>query len=125
MRPSMIVTLPVTALPEEFTAGYVVLGVVDGLAYVHLAPYAEPQEVYFRDGALSAEPNGGQAGVLETPRPAFAEGADVFYDPAPAAFRWDVFAEAHPALAESPGLDAEGAPLPAPLMPHQWSGDFV
>jgi len=122
MRPSMIVTLPVTALPEEPTAGYVVLGVVDGLAYVHLAPYAEPQEVYFRDGALSAEPNGGQAGVLETPRPAFAEGAEVFYDPAPDAFRWDVFAAAHPDLTTEQ-TSWLGEARPPKLMAHQWMGE--
>jgi hypothetical protein len=110
MHSSRIVTIAPDALTEE--AGFVLLGVIDGLAYVHLAPWHEPQTVVFPNGDLTnPQPSGeGLSGVIESPLPSWATSAVVVYDPSPAPFRWDAFAAAEPDLAAS-------------LMPHQWAGE--
>jgi hypothetical protein len=98
MHPSMIVTIDAEALTEE--SGYVLLGTIDGLAYVHLAPYTDPSS-----------------------RASWIEAASVLYDPSPDPFRWAEFAAAHPDLGASLGNDVDGNPLPSALMPHQWAGE--
>lgn len=112
MRSSSIVRIAPDALTDE--SGYVRLGTVDGWAYVHLAPWREPQEVTATWGATL---------IAESVRPSFADAAEVVYDPTPAPFRWADFAAAHPDLAASPGEDEDGNPLPPALMPHCWAGE--
>jgi hypothetical protein len=110
MRSSRIVTIAPDALTEP--SGFVVLGTIDELAYVHLAPWQEPRAIVFPNGDLTnpqAEGEGMQA-VVESPLPSWVEDAEVVYDPTPAPFRWDEFAAAHPALADT-------------LTPHQWAGE--
>lgn len=110
MRASYIATIAPDALTDE--PGYVLLGTIDGLAYVHFAPYHEPQTIVFPNGDLTnPQPEGeGMVGVVEVPRPSFAEDAVVVFDPTPAPFRWADFEAAHPDLA-------------AGLSPHQWAGE--
>lgn len=110
MRSSRIVSIAPDALTEA--SGFVVLGTIDGLAYVHLAPWQEPQTIVFPNGDLTnpqAEGEGMQA-VVESPLQSWVEDAEVVYDPTPAPFRWEAFAAAEPDLA-------------AVLMPHQWAGE--
>lgn len=95
MPSSRIVTIAPDAVPEE--AGFVVLGTIDGVAYLHVAP----------------QPND----------PSWMADAEVLYDPTPEPFRWADFADEFPELATSPGEDEDGAPLPSLLIPHQWSGE--
>lgn len=110
MRSSHIVSIA----PDNIDggSGYVLLGEVDGLAYVHLAPWQEPRTVVFPNGDLTnPQPDGeGMQAVFESPRPSFYADATIVYDPTPAPFVWAEFAVAHPDLAAS-------------LMPHQWAGE--
>ena len=123
MRSSYIATIAPDKLTEE--SGYILLGVIDDLAYVHFAPWREPQTVVFPNGDLTnPQPDGdGMQAVTESPHPSFADEADVLYDPTPEPFQWEDFAAEFPELAESPGEDEDGNPLPSPLMPHQWAGE--
>jgi hypothetical protein len=118
MHPSRIATIPADAVTEE--SGYVVLGTIDGLAYVHLAPFYDPVRVFFPNGDLTRprvlgpdEPDPDAEGMLavqESVRPSWAADAVPVFDPSPNPFRWDDFAAAHPDLA-------------ATLTPHQWAGE--
>ena len=118
MNPSRIVTIDAEALTEE--SGYVLLGIIDGLAYVHLAPYTDPVRVFFPNGDLTRprvlgpdEPDPDAEGTLavqESVRPSWADAATILYNPSPDPFRWDVFAAAFPDLADT-------------LTPHQWAGE--
>lgn len=131
MASSHIVTLSPDALTDE--SGGVLLGIVDGLAYVHIGPLADPVRVFFPNGDLTRpqvlapnEPDPeapGMIAIQETPRPSYLANADVLYDPTPAPFRWAEFADAFPALATSLGDDPDGTPLPPVLTPHQWAGE--
>jgi hypothetical protein len=123
MPSSCIATVDPSVLDEQ--AGYVLLGIVNNIAYVHLTPYCEPQTVVFPNGDLTnPQPEGdGMQGIVECPRPSWAADAVILYDPTPDPFRWTAFAAAHPELADSPGDDPHGNPLPPPLMPHQWAGE--
>jgi hypothetical protein len=95
MPSSRIVTIAPKDVPDQ--AGFVLLGTIDGVAYLHVAP--QPDD------------------------PSWMADAEVLYDPTPDPFRWDDFAEEFPELAASPGTDAEGAPLPPVLMVHSWLGE--
>lgn len=110
MRSSHIVAIDPAQVHGE--SGYVLLGEINGLAYVHLAPWQEPQAIVFPNGDLTnPQPSGdGMQAVIESPRPAWADEAEVVYDPTPAPFVWAEFAAAHPELA-------------AQLTPHQWAGE--
>jgi hypothetical protein len=110
MHSSRIVTIAPDALTEE--SGYVLLGTIDGEAYVHLAPWHEPQTIVFPHGDLTdPQPEGeGMQGVVESPLPSWASEAVTLYDPTPLPFRWDEFAALHPEVASV-------------LMPHQWAGE--
>lgn len=123
MRSSYIATSTPDSLAEE--SGYVMLGTVDGLAYVHFAPETEAQQIVFPNGDLTNPQLDGEGmvGIFERSRPSFEADAKVLYDPTPEPFRWDNFADAFPALAKSPVENADGQPLPSPLMPHQWAGE--
>ena len=131
MHASIIATIDPEAITEG--SGYVHLGTIDGLAYVHLAPYADPVRVFFPNGDLTRpqvlgpdEPDPTAEGIIaiaETPRPAWAVDAVTIYDSTPEPFRWAEFADAHPELGASPGNDVDGNPLPSALMPHQWAGE--
>lgn len=98
MQSSIIVTIDAEALTEE--SGCVLLGIIDGLAYVHIAPYIDPSS-----------------------RPSWIEDASVLYDSSPDPFRWAEFATEYPDLGASLGNDVDGNPLPSALMPHQWAGE--
>jgi hypothetical protein len=123
MRSSYIATIAPDSLTNE--SGYVLLGTIDGLAYVHFSATRAPQTVVFRNGDLTnPQPDGeGMVGVFEFPRPSFEAQAEVLFDPTPLPFHWADFAAEFPELAESPGDDEDGNPLPSPLMPHQWAGE--
>lgn len=114
MRSSYIATVDPAVIPDEPTNGYVLLGIVDGLAYVHFAPWHEPQQVTAPWGATL---------IAEMVRPEWADDATIFYDPQPAPFRWADFAAQYPHLAASPGLDEDGEPLRPALMSHAWAGE--
>lgn len=110
MQSSYIASIAPDKLTDE--SGYVTLGTIDGLVYVHFAPWVEPQPVVFPNGDLTnPQPDGeGMQAVFESPRPSFYADATIVYDPTPAPFVWAEFAVAHPDLAAS-------------LMPHQWAGE--
>lgn len=110
MHSSRIVTIAPDALNEE--PGYVLLGIIDGVAYVHLCPWEEPRTIVFPNGDLTnPQPEGeGMQGVVESPLPSWVAASESFYDPMPEPFRWDAFAAMHPDVASV-------------LMPHCWAGE--
>ena len=110
MRSSHIVSIAPSKI--DGGSGYVILGEVNGLAYVHLAPWQEPQTIVFPNGDLTnpQTEGDGMVAVIESPRPTWADEATVVYDPTPAPFVWAEFSDVHPALS-------------AKLTPHQWAGE--
>lgn len=122
--PSKILTVsPEYITGTDSIAGAVPLGIIDGLAYVHVAPEAAPVRLVHTGGNLIDAANyrevaKGEAlpedaiAMVVGEQPPFPWGDDytLIYDPSPAPFAWDVFTEAMPELAEQ-------------LMPHQWAGE--
>lgn len=110
MRSSHIVSIAPDKIDDG--AGYVLLGTIGPLAYVHLAPWQEPRTVVFPNGDLTnpQTEGDGMSATIESPRPPWADEATVVYDPTPAPFRWEHFAAAHPTIA-------------AKLTSHQWAGE--
>jgi hypothetical protein len=123
MPSSRIVTIAESRVIDGVGNGAVLLGVVDGLAYVHLAPRAEARRfvngriengAFVYDAELAADAVVPADAVLTVAEPApvgdWVADAVPYYDPSPVPFKWAVFAEAEPELAEQ-------------LMPHQWAGE--
>jgi hypothetical protein len=126
MRPSRIIAVDPKYLTEHTPNGWVCLGQVDGLAYIHEAPQRKERIFLYKgDGnmvdvasyvEIESRDQAGPDDVLmivgETGIPPWAtdEGLRVIHDSAPDAFTWEAFEKAQPDLA-------------AVLTPHQWSGE--
>jgi hypothetical protein len=137
MRPSYIIaTKPEYITGTDSVTGAVLLGVIGGVAYAHIAPYDEPVRLLHTGGNLIEQDNYRPLAdgedvpedavvMVVGEQPPFPWGDDytLVYDPSPEPFTWDAFALAHPELGASPGTDADGNPLPPPLMPHMWAGE--
>jgi hypothetical protein len=124
MRPSYVITVDPSFIDgTDAVSGAVLLGVIDELAYVHVAPNDPPRRffgaqleggalVYERELAEGEEAPEGATVLVVGEQPPFPWGEEytVVYDPSPEPFQWDAFAAAEPALAEQ-------------LMPNQWFGE--
>jgi hypothetical protein len=110
MRSSHIVSIAPAKI--DGGSGFVILGEIAGLAYVHFAPWQEPRTVVFPHGDLTnPQPSGdGMTATIESPRPDWADEATIVYDPTPEPFVWGEFVAAHPKIASK-------------LTPHQWAGE--
>jgi hypothetical protein len=136
MRSSHIVAVDPSLLADATPSEWVPLGTVDGLTYCHVAPASEPrrfvgatitdgQIAYTRELAPDEDAPEGETVMVvgeQAPLP-WGEDFTLVYDPTPEPFKWEDFAAEFPELAESPGENEDGNPLPSPLMPHQWAGE--
>lgn len=124
MRSSYIITTdPQYISGTDTINGAVLLGIIDDLAYVHIAPNDPPRRflnAQLVDGTLTFErelapdeaaPDGATIMVVgEYPPFPWGEDYAVVFDPEPVPFQWTLFEAAEPDIA-------------AQLMPNQWAGE--
>lgn len=123
IRSSYVVAVDSALVVDGTPAGTVALGVVDGLAYLHVQPTVAPRrfvgamladgEIRYERELAPGEPEPDEGFVLVVGEPVSLPWRDdvaLVYDPTPSPFAWDEFAAAHPEIAGQ-------------CVPHAWANE--